>query len=76
MAAKHITITSMTLPPAADELDVHLTGVNYYIKFNLANDDARQQVGTFLATQAQLKSQGITPGQYIDVRVDGRAYYQ
>ena len=74
--AKQTGITSMNLPPAASELDVHLVGVSYSVKFNLANNDARQQVGTFLATQAQLQRQHISPGKYIDVRVDGRAYYQ
>ncbi|HTB48589.1 MAG TPA: hypothetical protein VK712_00740 [Verrucomicrobiae bacterium] len=76
LATKHITISAMTLPAAASELDVHLVGQPYFVKFNLQSDDARQQVGTFLATQAQLQSQHVTPAQYIDVRVDGRAYYQ
>jgi hypothetical protein len=75
--AKHLSISSMTLPPEANELDVWLTGQPYYIKFNLQQQDhARQQVGTFLAVLSQLQGQGITPAQYIDVRVDGRAYYQ
>lgn len=76
LAAKKYTITSMTLPPAASELDVAVAGQAYIIKFNLENNDPLQQVGTFLATLAELKSQGITPAHYIDVRVDGRAYYQ
>jgi hypothetical protein len=76
LAAKKYTITSMSLPPAASELDVTVAGQAYTIKFNLEDNDARQQVGTFLATIAELHSQNITPAQYIDVRVDGRAYYQ
>jgi hypothetical protein len=76
LAAKKYTITSMTLPPAANELDVALAGQAYTIKFNLENNDPLQQVGTYLATLAELQSQGITPAHYIDVRVDGRAYYQ
>jgi hypothetical protein len=76
LAAKKYTVTSMSLPPAASELDVALAGQAYTIKFNLENSDARQQVGTFLATIAELQSQGITPAHYVDVRVDGRAYYQ
>jgi cell division septal protein FtsQ len=76
LAAKHFTVSAMTLPAGASELDVHLSGQPYFIKFNLENDDPRQQAGTFLATQAQLQRQNVTPGQYIDVRLDGRAYYQ
>jgi hypothetical protein len=61
---------------ASGELDVHLTGEPYYIKFNLENNDPAEQAGTFLATISNLKQQSITPTQYVDVRLDGRAYYQ
>jgi hypothetical protein len=73
---KHFKIASMNLPAATSELDVEITGQPYYIKFNLESGDALQQTGTYLAVQANLPSQGITPTQYIDVRVDGRAYYK
>ncbi|MDB5170633.1 MAG: hypothetical protein JWO35_327 [Candidatus Saccharibacteria bacterium] len=76
LAAKNIPTAAMTLPAAASQLDVQLTGKPYFIKFNLQSNSARQQVGTFLATKAQLEKQNIAPGKYIDVRVDGRAYYQ
>jgi hypothetical protein len=76
LTAKGITVSSMTLPSSAEELDVYPAGQSYYIKFNLVNNDPRQQVGTYLATLASLKSQKITPSKYVDVRVDGRAYYQ
>jgi hypothetical protein len=76
LAAKHFTISSMTLPAAASELDVQISGQPYIAKFNLENNDPRQQAGTLLATIAQLQKQNITPSKYIDVRVDGRAYYQ
>jgi hypothetical protein len=76
LATKQYNITSMTLPPAASELDVYIEGKPYYIKFNLEDNDPLQQVGTFLATIAQLQSQNVTPTKYVDVRVDGRAYYQ
>jgi len=76
LAARHLSITSAVLPVGTRELDVHVNGQLYTIKFNLEGGDARQQTGTFLATQAKLQSQHITPSQYIDVRVDGRAYYQ
>lgn len=77
MQAAHITIQSMDLPPASRELDVHLAGLPYYVKFNLNDSgNAKQQVGTFLATKQYLSSQGVTPSQYIDARVPGRVYYK
>lgn len=76
LSARHVGISSMILPPDASELDVHISGKPYFVKFNLQSGDARQQAGTFLATQAQLQRQHITPSRYIDVRVDGRAYYK
>ncbi len=76
LAAKHLTVSALTLPAAASELDLQITGQPYIAKFNLENNDPRQQVGTLLATIAQLQKQNITPAKYIDVRIDGRAYYQ
>lgn len=76
LEAKHYNPAGLTLPAAASELDVQLSGQPYLIKFNLQSNTARQQAGTFLATIAQLQQQGITPAHYVDVRVDGRAYYQ
>jgi hypothetical protein len=78
LAARHFSVASAVLPVGTSELDVHLDGQPYTVKFNLQSGagDARQQAGTFLATQAKLQSQNITPSQYIDVRVDGRAYYK
>jgi hypothetical protein len=75
LSARKFTVQSMDLPAVADELDVHIVGLPYYVKFNLESGDARQQAGTFLATQSSLASQSITPTKYIDVRLDGRAYY-
>jgi hypothetical protein len=75
LAAKNYVVSSLVLPAASSELDVHLTGQPYYIKYNLENNDPAQQAGTFLATINNLKKQNITPSQYVDVRVDGRAYY-
>lgn len=76
LKARGVTIEGMTLPPGTSQLDVKIAGQPYYVKFNLHSDTARQQAGTYLATIAQLKRQGIMPAQYIDVRVDGRAYYR
>ena len=76
LQSKNIQINKMVLVPEAEELDVYPKGQPYYIKFNLHQTDALQQVGTYLAAIATLKSKNQTPKQYIDVRVDGRAYYK
>jgi len=76
LAAKQYAVAGLDLPAGSSELDVHLTGQPYMVKFNLQSDDARGEAGTFLATIAQLHRQNVTPSQYVDVRVDGRAYYK
>jgi hypothetical protein len=76
MNAKQVRYSSLILPASSSELDVHIVGQPYFIKFNLESNTAREQVGTYLATRQELSRQHITPGQYIDVRVEGRAYYQ
>lgn len=76
LAAKKVSIESLTLPSASSEVDAKIAGQPYYVKFNLQSNDARRQAGAFLATQAQLKRNNLTPSQYIDVRVEGRAYYR
>ncbi|PIZ61598.1 hypothetical protein COY17_04040 [Candidatus Saccharibacteria bacterium CG_4_10_14_0_2_um_filter_52_9] len=76
LAAKQLTIASMTLPASASELDVQLAGQPYIVKFNLQANDARKQAGALLATLNELRKQNATPAKYIDVRISGRAYYQ
>ncbi|MDL2342360.1 MAG: hypothetical protein QFB87_04765 [Patescibacteria group bacterium] len=76
LKAHNLTVASLTLPAGASELDVRLTDQPYFVKFNLASNSGRQQVGTLLAVYDRLKQQNVTPGEYIDVRVDGRAYYR
>jgi len=74
--AKSISVSSFTLPPSSQELDTYIAGQTYYVKFNLQENDAREQAGTYLATIKLLKSENITPSKYVDVRVDGRSYYE
>lgn len=76
LAAKQVAVSGMTLPAAASELDVQIAGQPYFVKFNLQSDNPRREAGTFLAVINQLHRQNITPSQYVDVRVDGRAYYK
>jgi len=73
---KGLKSSTYVLPAGTNELDMYLDGQHYFVKFNLASDTALQQVGTLLAVKRNLEGRGITPGSYIDVRVDGRAYYQ
>ncbi|MDB5175269.1 MAG: hypothetical protein JWM81_127 [Candidatus Saccharibacteria bacterium] len=74
--AKGLTVNTLTLPAGTSQLSVRISGQPYLIKFNLQSNTAAQQAGTFLALRERLESQGITPGEYVDVRVDGRAYYK
>jgi hypothetical protein len=76
LRAQHIGFTSMVLPDSASELDVYLNGQPYYARFNTEDNSALQQVGTLIATMKHLQSEGVTPHTYIDVMVDGRAYYK
>ena len=73
---KSVSVSKMVLVPGTEEMDVYIANQPYRVKFNLYEPDALQQVGTYLATIATLKQKNITPSQYIDVRVDGRAYYK
>ncbi len=78
LASQQLKVTSLVLPTgAAQELDVQIDGKPYVVKFNMHDSKtARQQAGTYLATAKDLAGDNITPSQYIDVRVLGRAYYQ
>jgi len=75
LSAKQYQVSSMVLPQATSELDVHLAGQPYFVKFNLEDTDPKGEAGAFLAVINNLKQQNITPTQYVDVRVPGRAYY-
>jgi hypothetical protein len=76
LAARKVTVSSLVLPASSNELDARIAGQTHFVKFNLHDNDARQQAGAYLATIAQLKRKNTPPSQYIDVRVPGRAYYQ
>jgi hypothetical protein len=65
----------ITLPLEANEVQLKLTGVPYVVRFNTLQD-ARIQVGTLLAVKQRLEGEGKTPKEYIDVRVEERAYYK
>lgn len=75
LQAKQLVIDQLTLPNSPNELQVKLKGQPYYIRFDNSGD-ARQQAGTFLAVKQKLDGDKVTPKQYIDVRVEERAYYR
>ena len=70
---KKLRIESLILVPGGGELNVRYAGIKYYVKYNLY-EDARKSSGTFLATKTNLESKGITPTEYVDVRIPERAY--
>lgn len=74
-AQQHVTIESLILPAAVNELDVRIAGDAYFGKFNLEGD-ARLQAGTYLAVRDRLRNDGQLPNEYIDVRVEERAFYR
>lgn len=68
------TIDYLSLPVNAPyEMDLQITGQPYIVRYNL-QADALQQSGGAIATLKKLGSN--RPGQYLDVRVPGRAYYR
>ncbi|MEI7683203.1 MAG: hypothetical protein WCJ24_02795 [Candidatus Saccharibacteria bacterium] len=73
--AKQIPVESITLPKFAHEVDFKLSGQPYYIKFSF-DTQAREAAGASLAAIQKFVQTNSVPGQYIDVRVPGRAYYQ
>ncbi len=73
--SQHIEVTSGVLTAQSSELDVHIAGLNYIGKFNLLSD-VRLQAGAFAAVKGKLDASHTGVGQYIDVRLVGRAYYK
>ena len=75
LKAKNLIVESLTLPAAADELHLKLKDQPYFIKFN-TQLDSRQSAGTYLALKQKLDTDHVTPVEYVDVRVEGKAYYK
>lgn len=73
--ATNTPVERIILPLEANELQVRLPNQPYVIRFNTL-EDARTQVGTFLAVKDRLEGSGQVPKEYIDVRVLERAYYK
>lgn len=75
MSAKQVTVDELILPAIPNELHVKVSGQQYYIKFATLGD-ARLQAGTYLAVANHLRDSNTTPREYVDVRVEERAFYK
>lgn len=70
-----VRVESLTLPAAAQELDLRAQNQPYFVKFYLGGD-ALNQVGQYLAAKHKFDSENSQPGQYLDVRVAGKVFYK
>jgi cell division septal protein FtsQ len=69
-----IQVKKMSVPATTTQVDVE-TNQNYFIKFDTTRS-AASEVGDLVKVLNLLKSQNAKPNQYIDLRIDGRAYYK
>ncbi len=76
LTAAKVAVQSMTLPStAANQADVRIDGQAYFVKFSVDNDP-RQGVGAYLAARDKLQADGVTPTEYMDVRVEEKVFYR
>jgi len=68
-------VSSVTLPPIINQVQIKLKGFNYYIKFDMQNDP-KTSAGAFIALSKRLAKDGATPAEYVDVRIEDRAFYR
>ncbi len=71
----NVQVQSLSLPPAAQELDLRAVDAAYFVKFNVGGD-ATLQAGQYLAAKHKFDSDGDQPSQYLDVRIAGKNYYK
>lgn len=77
LKAQHIGVSKIVLPSGSFEVDLYIVGKPYFVKFNMQDaNGALQQAGSYVAVMQNLSSKNVTPSQYIDVRIDGKAYYK
>lgn len=78
LSKKEIVVESYVLPAqSAYEVNVRMSGVSYFAKLSTEDSGSfDQQIGSLLALREYLTDKRITPGEYVDVRIVGRAYYK
>jgi len=70
-----LTVVQATLPlGTAREVDIRLNGVSYYFKLSV-DRGAAAQMEDLGRVEKYLMGKGIVPS-YVDLRVEGRAFYQ
>ncbi len=75
LEAQNIKVDSLSLPKSPYDLSVKVVGQSYFVKFNIL-EDAKQQVGSYIALKNKLQEEGKVAKEYIDVRVGERVYYK
>lgn len=73
-SAKRPKLDTISYAVTKREITARFNAATYYLKCTTAERDAKTQVGSALATIAQLEEQGTPPTEYIDVRVSGRVF--
>jgi hypothetical protein len=74
-SAKGIVISEVTLPAEPQQVNVAFKDRPYYAKF-LFTEDSRVAAGGLVALRSHLDKKNITPKEYVDLRIAGRAYYR
>ncbi len=76
LKAAGVDVELLKLPQSdAGDLHVKIAGKPYFVKFDIRGE-GRYQSGAFLAVADQLDREGKVPAEYIDVRVQGKAFYK
>ncbi|HEX5447904.1 MAG TPA: hypothetical protein VFW90_01750 [Candidatus Saccharimonadales bacterium] len=75
--AKHakVPISSLSLPPKPQELDLRTSDQPYFVKFYLSGDSL-DEIGQFLVARTHFLKTKQPPSKYLDVRVPGKIYYK
>jgi hypothetical protein len=68
-------VSTVTLPPVINQVQIKLKGFSYFIKFDMQNDP-KTSAGAFIALSKRLAKDGATPAEYVDVRIEDRAFYR
>lgn len=74
LAQQGYQVTNLKIPVTTNEVDIY-TNKGYFIKFDTTRSIVGE-MGDLSQVLTLLKSQNKTPSQYIDLRIDGSAYYK